>query len=424
LPDLGEGIHEGEVLAVHVSAGKEVKEGDIILEVETDKAAVEIPSPFTGTVAEVKVKPGDTVKVGDVMMTFSNGEEDQAKEAQISEEEPAETAEVAAAIPVTEVGERNGPVPASPATRRLARELGVDLKRVTPTGSAGLVTADDVRAFAEKGPDTVEPLAVADAIPAVETAEVMIPSPTLPDFSRWGPVERVPFRSIRRATAKQMVTAWSQIPHVTSQDQVDITKLEAFRQKHRADIKAEGGRLTMTVFAIKAVATALKMYPQFNATLDVTAGEIVYKNYFHIGVAVNTENGLIVPVIRDVDRKSIRELAIELHDLVERTRSRKVSLKELQGGTFTITNAGAMGGGYFAPIINFPEVAIMGMGQGRLQPAVIDKGDGEHEIAPRLIMPIVLCIDHRVLDGADAIQFLKKVIETLEDPDELLISMI
>jgi len=220
------------------------------------------------------------------------------------------------------------------------------------------------------------------------------------------------------------VIAWSQIPHVTSQDQVDITKLEAFRQKHKAEIQAEGGRLTMTVFALKAVATALKTYPQFNATLDVEAGEIIFKNYFHIGVAVNTDNGLIVPVVRDVDRKSIKELSIELYDMVEQTRSRKISLNDLQGGTFTISNAGAMGGGYFAPIINFPEVAILGMGQGRLQPAVIDKGNGEPEIAPRLIMPIVLCIDHRVLDGADAIKFLKVVIDSLEDPDELLISMI
>ncbi len=424
LPDLGEGVHEGEVLAVHVSAGQEVKEGDIILEVETDKAAVEIPSPFTGTVAEVRVKPGDTVKVGDVMMTFSNGEEAETAEEPTPEAAPIESAEIAEPAPIVETGERKGPVPASPATRRLARELSVDLQQVPPTGPGGVVTADDVRAFAEKGPDTARPPAVAEVIPDAQTADMVIPSPSLPDFSRWGPVERVPFRSIRRATAKQMVIAWSQIPHVTSQDQVDVTKLEAFRQKHKADIEAEGGRLTMTVFAIKAVATALKMYPQFNATLDVAAGEIVYKNYFHIGVAVNTENGLIVPVIRDVDRKSIKEISIELHDLVQRTRSRKVALEDLQGGTFTITNAGAMGGGYFAPIINFPEVAIMGMGQGRLQPAVVEKGDGEHEIAPRLIMPIVLCIDHRVLDGADAIQFLKTVIEALEDPDELLISMI
>lgn len=421
LPDLGEGVHEGEVLAVHVSVGQEVKENDIILEVETDKAAVEIPSPFTGTVAEVLVKAGDTVTVGDVMITFSNGEAAHGVETEKPVETPAEATLAEVEVTVAETAKRKGPVPASPVTRRLARELGVDLHRLTPTGPSGLVTADDVRAFAETGPETVGPPAVADATPE---AEVIIPSPTLPDFSRWGPVKRVPFRSIRRATAKQMVIAWSQIPHVTSQDEVDITKLEAFRQKHKVDIEAEGGRLTMTVFALKAVATALKTYPQFNATLDVAAGEIVLKNYFHIGIAVNTDNGLIVPVVRDVDRKSIKELAIELHDLVLRTRSRKVSREELQGGTFTITNAGAMGGGYFAPIINFPEVAILGMGQGRLQPAVLDKGNGEHEIAPRLIMPIVLCIDHRVLDGADAIKFLKMVIEALEDPDELFISMI
>ena len=423
LPDLGEGVHEGEVLAVHVSVGQEVKEGDIILEVETDKAAVEIPSPFTGTVSEVLVKPGDTVKVGDVMMIFSNGEEAEVVDVQKSEEMPAEAAGTEKVVSLTEAGKRKGPVPASPATRRLARELGVDLHRVTPTGSGGLVSADDVRAFADKGKEIVEAPAAAEVIPA-ESPALTIPSPKLPDFSKWGPVERVPFRSIRRATAKQMVIAWSQIPHVTSQDEVDITKLETFRQKHKAEIEAEGGRLTMTVFALKAVATALKTYPQFNATLDVEAGEIVIKNYYHIGVAVNTENGLIVPVVRDVDRKSIKELAVEIQDIVQKTRSRKISRDDLQGGTFTITNAGAMGGGYFAPIINFPEVAILGMGQGRLQPAVIDKGDGEHEIAPRLIMPIVLCIDHRVLDGADAIKFLKMVIEALEDPDELLITMI
>ena len=425
LPDLGEGVHEGEVLAVHVSVGQEVKEGDIILEVETDKAAVEIPSPFSGTVVEIRVKPGDTVKVGDVMITFSNGEKAEAVEVDKQEDLPPEVVETEKVVSPPEVGKQKGPVPASPATRRLARELGVDLLRVTPTGSGGLVTADDVRAFAETGKEMVEAPAAGEVIPAEAPAvSISIPSPTLPEFTKWGPVERVPFRSLRRATAKQMVIAWSQIPHVTSQDQVDITKLEAFRQKHKAEIQTEGGRLTMTVFALKAVATALKTYPQFNATLDIEAGEIIIKNYFHIGVAVNTDNGLIVPVIRDVDRKSIKELSIELNDTVEQTRSRKISLNDLQGGTFTITNAGAMGGGYFAPIINFPEVAILGMGQGRMQPAVIDKGNGEHAIAPRLIMPIVLCIDHRVLDGADAIRFLKVVIDSLEDPDELLISMI
>ena len=355
-------------------------------------------------------------------MTFGNGEAAEAVEEKKLEEVPSKTDEPEKVISPPEAGKRKGPVPASPATRRLARELGVDLHRVTPTGSGGLVTADDVRAFADRGKDEVEAPATGEDVPA-EAPAVSIPSPTLPDFTKWGPVERVPFRSLRRATAKQMVIAWSQIPHVTSQDQVDITKLEAFRQKHKAEIQAEGGRLTMTVFALKAVATALKTYPQFNATLDVEAGEIIIKKYFHVGVAVNTDNGLIVPVVRDVDRKSIKELSIELNAIVEQTRSRKISLDDLKGGTFTITNAGAMGGGYFAPIINFPEVAILGMGQGRLQPAVIDKG-GKPAIAPRLIMPIVLCIDHRVLDGADAIKFLKLVIDSLQDPDELLISMI
>jgi len=423
LPDLGEGVHEGEVLAVHVTAGQKVKEGDIILEVETDKAAVEIPSPFSGRVSEVLVKPGDTVKVGDVMMIFGNGEDAEAVEIEKPKKSPDKAVETAKTAVAAEAAEKKGPVPASPATRRLARELGVDLHQVQPTGPGSRVTADDVRAFAGAGKEKAA-ITTPTEIIAAEAPGLAIRSVTLPDFTKWGPVERVPFRSIRRATARQMMIAWSQIPHVTSQDQVDITKLEVFRRKHKAEIEAAGGRLTMTVFALKAVATALKTHPQFNATLDVEAEEIIIKNYYHIGVAVNTDNGLIVPVVRDVDRKSIKELAIELHDIVQQTRARKISREELQGGTFTITNAGAMGGGYFAPIINFPEVAILGMGQGRLQPAVVDKDDGEHEIAPRLIMPIVLCIDHRVLDGADAIQFLRVVIDTLQDPDELLISMI
>ena len=423
LPDLGEGVHEGEVLAVHVSVGQEVKEGDIILEVETDKAAVEIPSPFSGRVSEVLVKPGDTVKVGDVMMIFSNGEQVAVPDVKKPKKYPAEAAETEKTTVLEKAGEKRGPVPASPATRRLARELGVDLHQVEPTGAGGRVTADDVRTFADTSKKKAKGAAPTEVV-AAEAPQITIPTAALPDFSKWGPVERVPFRSIRRATARQMMIAWSQIPHVTSQDQVDITKLEAFRRKHKAEIDAAGGRLTMTVFALKAVATALKMHPQFNATLDVEAQEIVIKNYYHIGVAVNTDSGLIVPVVRDVDRKSIKELAIELHDMVQQTRARKIPREQLQGGTFTITNAGAMGGGYFAPIINFPEVAILGMGQGRLQPVVAEKGNGEHEIVPRLIMPVVLCIDHRVLDGADAIQFLKVVVDTLQDPDQLLISMI
>ena len=451
LPDLGEGIHEGEVLAVQVSVGDEVKEGDPILEVETDKAAVEIPSPYTGKVLEIRVKPGDTVKVGDVLMSFSGeGSEEEVPKPAAAEPAPAEAGEPAqppAPPPETEEPEEpaavppepaapaaarheGGPVPAAPSTRRLARELELDLRQVPGSGKGGLVTAEDVRNFAGGKPGAApaaeaaaEPSAAAEPRP-LQTPAAGFDLPPLPDFSKWGAVERIPLRSIRRATARQMTLAWSQIPHVHNQDWVDMTKLEAFRQKHKADIEAKGGKLTVTVFALKAVASALKTLPRFNATLDAQAGELVIKHYFHIGVAVNTEEGLIVPVIRDVDRKSIVELAVELNDLVQRTRERKVSLEELQGGSFTITNVGPMGGGFFAPIINYPQVAILGLGSARLEPAVVEKAANRFEVAPRLRMPAVLCIDHRALDGADAIQFLRLVIDALEDPDELLMTMI
>jgi pyruvate dehydrogenase E2 component (dihydrolipoamide acetyltransferase) len=424
LPDLGEGIHEGEVLAVRVSVGQAVREGDIILEIETDKAAVEIPSPYTGIVFEILVTPGDTVKVGQVLMTFSApGEKPAAAPEPSAAGLKAATVPEPAAAASQAPGPRQGPVPASPATRRLARELGVDLARVSPSGAAGLVTADDVRAFAARG-NAMEAPAAARAQPAAESpAPTPDRTPELPDFSKWGPVERVPFRSIRRATAKQMSLSWSQIPHVNSQDYVDVTRLEIFRRKHKKDVEALGGRLTFTVFALKAVATVLKAHPRINASLDTAAGEIVLKKHYHIGVAVNTEEGLVVPVVRDVDNKSIKELAVELHALVQRAHSRKISLEEFQGGTFTITNAGALGGWTFAPIINHPQVAILGLGQGRLKPAVV-RGEKGLTIAPRLIMPAVLCIDHRVLDGADAVNFLKIFKQIMEDPDELLMSLV
>jgi pyruvate dehydrogenase E2 component (dihydrolipoamide acetyltransferase) len=423
LPDLGEGIHEGEVLAVMVAVGDDVKEGAPILEVETDKAAVEIPSPFTGKVEEILVKPGDTVEVGQVLMTFSGeGEEAAPVPPKAEEKEPEGAAEKPAKrAPAPE--ERKGPVPASPATRRLARELGVDLKRVPPTGPGGLVTAEDVRGFKEKGEGVAETVPSEEPAP-VEERPAAPDTYRFPDFSKWGPVERVPVRSVRKATARQMDLAWTRIPHVHNLDDIDMTKLEEFRHRHKADVEAKGGKLTVTVFAMKAVATALKTYPNFNASYDTNAGEIVIKNYFHIGVAVNTDDGLIVPVIRDVDRKSITELAVEMTDLVQRTRERKASLEEMQGGTFTITNVGPMGGGYFAPIINFPQVAILGMGAAIMKPVVRERSGGGQEIVPRLMMPIVLCIDHRVLDGADSLKFMRVVKDALEDPDELLMTMI
>ncbi len=427
MPDLGEGIHEGEVIAVRVKKGDAVKEGDIILEVETDKATVEIPSPYTGTVVQVLVKPGDLVKVGDAMIHFDGGKVISAEPANLAAPPPADFAErLPEASEASAVKPGAGPVPASPATRLLARELGVDLRSVAPSGPAGLVTAEDVRGHAAKEsppsptspPDSLKP----------ETGQsrplaVQVPPP-LPDFSRYGPTRRIPLRSIRRATAKQMALSWSQIPHAGSQNAIDITLLEAFRSKHKGEIASKGGRLTLTVFALKAAATALKAHPNFNASLDVAAGEIVLKDYFNIGVAVNTEDGLIVPVVRDVDRKSLTDLAIELNETVRRTRDRKTDLEDIRGGTFTITNAGAMGGGFFTPIINYPEVAILGLGQAAWQPVVIENKTGLREIVPRLMMPVVLCIDHRVLDGADAVRFLKMINNSLQDPEELLMTMV
>jgi pyruvate dehydrogenase E2 component (dihydrolipoamide acetyltransferase) len=436
LPDLGEGVHEGEVLNVLVSVGDHVNEGDPILEVETDKATAEIPSPFTGRVEEIKVKAGEIVQVGDVLITFSDTEEGEAKPAEEAppkkekkpekEKEEEEKPEKPKEKKKPAEMEREGPVPASPVTRRVAREMGVDLREVSPSGPGGRVTSDDVRAFAEKGKvGKTEEKAAAEREERErpEARPIEEKAPEIPDFTKWGEVERVPVRSIRRATAKQMALAWSQIPHVYNQDMVDMSKLEEFRQKHRKEVEEKGGKLSVTVFALKAAATALRQHPRFNASLDIAAGEMVLKDYYHIGVAVSTEEGLVVPVIRDVDRKSIVELSIELNDLVQRTRERKVKLEEMQGGTFTITNVGPMGGGYFAPIINFPEVAILGMGAARMQPVVIEPEKGKHEVVARLVMPLVLSIDHRILDGADALRFMETLIDSLEDPEEMFITM-
>ena len=450
LPDLGEGVHEAEILAVAVAVGDTVTEGQPILEVETDKAAVEIPAPCSGTVSEVRVAVGDMVRVGDILISFSGPAETQPAGA-------VKTLPAGTAAPASETP-HHGPVPASPSTRRLARELGIDLRLVAASGPGGVVTRDDVEAYArgrqeapaataarpEMPPPTPHatppgpipsPPPTSLPCPAPPPSigrppgpeprqEAEIISPALPDFTRWGPVERIPFRSIRRATATQMALSWSSIPHVHCEDSADITRLESFRQKHKKDIAAAGGRLTMTVFAIKAAATALKTYPRFNSSLDLQRREIIVKNSFHIGIATDSDHGLYVPVIRDVDRKSIRELAVELHQLVERVRGGKITREELQGGTFTITNAGALGGHRFTAIVNSPEVAILGLGQGRMQPVVVPGVDGHHDIVPRLMMPVVLCFDHRVVDGADAIRFLRLIIAALEDPEELFLAMI
>ena len=418
LPDLGEGIHEAEILRIFVSRGTRVAEGERLIEVETDKAAVEIPSPCTATIEKIHVEEGDIVTVGDTLITFGDqaGADGEGKRHDTPDREklPSPAPAVGAG---RKQGDKRAVVPASPATRRLARELGVDLHAVPGSGPAGLVTAGDVRSAAEN--ETAEEQA-ADTTPGADPG---ITAPPLPDFSRWGEIETIPVRSLRRATARQMALAWSQIPHVSNHDTADITRLENFRQKQKRNITEKDGKLTLTVFALKAAATALKAFPGFNASFDAAGGRIILKKYYHIGVAVDTDAGLMVPVIRDVDRKSIADLAVELARAVVRARNRELAPEDMQGGTFTITNAGAAGGGHFSPIINYPQVGILGLGQARMRPHVVPGGNGAPEIAPRLTMPVVFCFDHRAQDGVNAIGFTRMIIDALEDPDVLFLNM-
>lgn len=442
LPDLGEGIHEGEVVEIFVAVGDRVEDGQTIMIVETDKATTEIPAPVTGIVKEIRVKPGEVVSVGHVMMTFETEEEAPSPESarepslktaegEISEKAEAKKPAPAAPIPPPAPERPEGPVPAAPTTRRLARELGIDLREVPPSGSGGRVTSEDVQAYAErlKAPkpaveEVPQPAAppAAEALPAVEIPPVVPPLAPGLAFDGFGPVERMPLRSVRRATAKHMARAWAEIPHVSHTDVVDITELEAFRRKHKAAVEARGGALSMTVFVIKAAVAALKAFPRFNASLDISAEEIILKRYYHLGVAADTDKGLMVPVIRDVDRKSLTELAVELRQLAERTREGKAGRDDMTGGTFTITNIGPLGGTGFAPIVNHPQVAILGMAQARLQPVI--QGDLEHyKVVPRLMLPLILGFDHRVVDGADAARFLNMIIESLQKPEKLMLVM-
>jgi len=424
LPDLGEGIHEAEIVEIPVAVGDEVEEDQTILVVETDKAAVEIPSPYSATVESVEVEVGDLVRVDNVMMTFSgNG---------VAAEEPEERPETAEEErpqkePV-ETREQKGPVPASPATRRLARELDVDLRQVEPTGPAGRVTAQDVRAFAEgeaeREPAPAEPREEErerrpEATSAVDPRSVSLPP--LPDFERWGEVERIELRSVRRSIAKQMALSWAQIPRVSHHEEADITELDRLRRKYKEESGLES--LTLTVFIIKAAAAALRDFPRFNASLDAQAEEIVLKRYYHFGVAVDTERGLIVPVVRDVDCKSLIQLSNELQELAEQTRAGEAALEDLQGASFTITNVGILGGTAFTPIVNYPEVAILGMARAAWKPVVRADESGRQKIEPRLILPLVLAFDHRVADGADAARFMRAIVETLKDPHKLMLTL-
>ena len=427
LPDLGEGLTEAEIVKVLVREGDVIAEDAPLLEVETDKATVEIPSPMAGRVEKVHVEPNQTVKVGQVLVTFADASSASggasappALDTTLAwQPAPARPSPRGSATPPR----GNGPVPATPATRRLARELGVDLHRVPATGPGGRVTDDDVRAGAGGGapaPAQAPAPRAARAEPAAPAAPgkplaTHVTEPPLPNFEQWGAVERQPLSHLRRTIAERMTLSATVIPHVTHFDRADITELDAIIQRNLEAVKARGVTLTLTAFLLKAAAQALGEHPTFNATLDTAAGQLIVKRYVHLGVAVATERGLIVPVLRDVDKKSVLDVARELGALAQRVREGKAALDDLRGGTFTITNIGALGGTGAIPIINYPEVAILGIARARQEPVV-----RESRIEARLLLPLSLTFDHRVADGADGARFASAIIRRLERPELLL----
>jgi pyruvate dehydrogenase E2 component (dihydrolipoamide acetyltransferase) len=448
VPELGENVASGDVVRVLVKAGDTLAVDQPVLELETDKATIEVPSSVEGVVKDVKVKAGDKVKVGQLVLTVdaaaAPAEKPKEQAPAAEEKAPPSTAEAkppagpakpapgrpeeathddlagsespreeetpskkvvdisrggrqapAAAAQAAPAPGGGGLVPAAPSTRRYARELGVDITEVDGSGPGGRISQDDVKAHAR---NLIQSGGGRAAVP-------------LPDFSQWGEVEVQPMRNVRRITAERLSAAWATIPHVTQFDKADITELEKLRQKYAKKVEQAGGKLTITAIALKVIAAALKTFPQFNSAIDMKNQTIVLKKYVHVGLAVDTDRGLLVPVVRDVDRKNIVELSVELAEIAEKARAGKLQLAEMQGGGFSISNLGGIGGTYFTPIINAPEVAILGMSRAVTEPVWID---GQFE--PRLMMPLSLSYDHRAIDGADGIRFLRWVCEAFEQP--------
>lgn len=400
LPDLGENIESGDVIRILVAIGDRLAEDQTVIELETDKAVIEVPSSIDGVVTEILVQPGDTIAVGQpILAVETTAEEAPATEAE--EAAPAPIVQEREAAPVAEEAPPapppDAPVPAAPSTRRLAREIGVDIAQVQGTGPGGRISIDDVKAHSKKL-HTTRATAPAEAAP-------------LPDFSQWGAVEHQPMTKVREITAERLAQAWATIPQVTQFDKADITHLEKWRAEYGKKAEAAGGKLTPTAILIKVLGIALKVFPQFNASIDMAQRLVVYKRYFHIGIAVDTPHGLLVPVVRDVDQKNIIELAVELSELARKTRERKIGPADMQGGSMTISNVGTMGGTAFTPIVNPPEAAILGVARSQVEPAYIDG-----QLQPRTFLPLSLSYDHRLIDGADGARFLRWVCTALEDP--------
>ena len=429
LPEISENVESGEVIEILVKVGDFIEIEQAIVELETEKAAFEVPSPVKGKVTEVNIEPGQEVKVGQTLVkvdteaapepeTTSPVKEPvtEEKEPLVEEktiekqpskksppkdkiEEPAEETGRAESVETKEPKLASAAAPAAPSTRQLARELGVDINKVTGSGPGGRISAEDVKKHAKN---------LISGSPSPGATKQARP---LPDFSKWGDIDRKAMSATRRKIAETLSYTWSNVPQVTQYDQADVTILEEFRRQYSQQVEQAGGKLTITSIMLKVIASVLKEFPKFNASVDAEREEIIYKKYFNVAVAVDTDRGLLVPVIRDVDKKSILELSVELTQLAEKARRHKIGPDDMVGGNFTISNLGGIGGTNFAPIIYWPQVAILGISRARQQPIYIDG-----RIEPRMILPLSLSYDHRIIDGTDGLRFLRRIIENLEKP--------
>ena len=413
---LGEGIKSADVAAIHVAAGDTIEANQIVMELETEKAVMELQCPHAGKIVKILVKKGDTIKPGQAVLSIESSSAEApaasaSSKATTASEQPVAVANrnggdktaIAKAVPVSVAASSNGrdtPLPAGPATRRLARELGLNLANIPGTGSGGRITLEDV----------------ARASAGASGGGRGLVEPPLPDFAAFGPTDRQAYSKLQKTVANNLSLAWQIIPHVTQHDLADITETEAAR-KHFVETAPKGtAKVTMTALAIKAVVACLKEFPHFNSSYDSAKAELVVKRYYHIGVAVDTPNGLVVPVLRNADQKSVLQLANELTELAGKARDRKLQVSEMQGGTFTITNLGGIGGTAFTPIVNYPEVAILGMSRSQKQLQIQDG-----EVVERLMLPLSLSYDHRVVNGADAARFVGKLVTLLSDAFRLVI---
>ena len=412
VPFLAEGVDSGVVVSILVKEGDSVKRDQTVLELETNKATAPIPSPADGTIQKILVKEGQEVTVGAAIMILTEGaakgraaeREEKVKTKGSTVEQSDESSAESEAY--TYQSKSGLPPPASPEVRKMARELGIDLTKIKGSERGGRITAKDVKTYivrlksgAQIGQKT---------LPAGRQAQ-----PVVVDFSKWGPIKRKPVSHIRRVIGQKMLESWTHIPQVTQFDEADISKLLELRKKYAPLYEKEKVKLTVTGVVLKVVLKLLKKYPIFNSSLDEVKNEIVLKQYYHFGIAVDTEQGLMVPVLKDCDKKDLLQISVELAELSEKARQKKISLEEVQGATFTISNLGSIGGSHFTPIVNRPEVAVLGIGRGILKPVV--KGG---KIQTATMLPLALSYDHRVIDGADAARFIKELVEGFEQIKE------